>query len=90
LSYAHEIYTLGGFRAQHISEPLTDLASRKALALLAYLGVTGTPQSRDHLAALLWPERSQTRARGNLRVALSTASGNSLTLFCISNKRTSA
>lgn len=72
LKHALEIHTLGGLRAQHNSEPLSGLASRKALALLAYLAVTEMPQSRDHLAALFWPDRSQTRARGNLRVALSS------------------
>lgn len=36
---------------------------RKALALLAYLAVNPTPQRRDNLAALFWPESSQSSAR---------------------------
>jgi predicted ATPase/DNA-binding SARP family transcriptional activator len=44
---------------------------RKVVALLAYLAVTGTIHSRDALATLLWPERSQSRARAYLRRALS-------------------
>lgn len=46
--------------------------TRKAIALLAYLAVTGRPHSRDHLAALLWPEADQARARSALRRTLST------------------
>ena len=45
--------------------------TRKAVALLAYLVLTGRPQSRDHLAALLWPEADQSRARSALRRTLS-------------------
>lgn len=46
--------------------------TRKAIALLAYLSVTGEQQSRDALAALLWPELDQTRARAALRRTLSS------------------
>ena len=46
--------------------------TRKAVALLAYLAVTGVPQSRDVLATLLWPEYPPERARGALRRTLST------------------
>ena len=48
------------------------LARHKALALLAYLAVTGTPHRRDALAAFLWPELDQTHARAALRRTLSS------------------
>jgi DNA-binding SARP family transcriptional activator len=49
--------------------------TRKAIALLAYLAVTGQAQGRDRLAALLWPEADQERARGALRRTLSALRG---------------
>ena len=51
-------------------EPLTGLASRRTEALLIYLVCTGQPHSREALATLLWDERSQSLALGNLRVLL--------------------
>jgi DNA-binding SARP family transcriptional activator len=45
--------------------------TRKAIALLVYLAVTGRPQSRDRLTGLLWPEYDQDRARAALRRTLS-------------------
>ncbi len=44
---------------------------RKDLALLIYLVSTGQPQERDTLAALFWPDQTQTDARSNLRKSLS-------------------
>ena len=58
-------------RATRDSTPIR-FDTRKALAL-AYLAVTGRPQSRDVLATLLWPESDQTRARATLRRTLSAA-----------------
>ncbi len=49
-----------------------EVDTRKAIALLAYLTLTGQRQRRDTLAALLWPEHDQTSARGALRRTLST------------------
>src|SRR5258708_14494073 len=46
--------------------------TRKATALFAYLAVTKRPQSRDALAALLWPEYDQAHACATLRRTLST------------------
>ena len=45
--------------------------TRKAVALLAYLAVTGERQGRDALAALLWPDHDTEHARGALRRTLS-------------------
>ncbi len=45
--------------------------TKKAIALLAYLAVARRPAARDELAALLWPESDQTRARSALRRTLS-------------------
>ena len=46
--------------------------TRKAIALLAYLAVEGGTHNRDSLAALLWPEYDNDRARAALRRTLST------------------
>ncbi|MCP4518235.1 MAG: hypothetical protein GY824_23770, partial [Delftia sp.] len=45
---------------------------RKALALLAYLALTGRAHSRDALATLFWPEHDQRKARAGLRSALAS------------------
>ncbi len=47
--------------------------TRKALALLAYLAVTGRPARRERLAGLLWPDSEQSKARAALRRTLSVA-----------------
>jgi predicted ATPase/DNA-binding SARP family transcriptional activator len=53
-------------------EPITGFESDKVRALLAYLATeTGSPHRRERLAGLLWPERPESAARANLRVALS-------------------
>lgn len=46
--------------------------TRKAIALLAYLAVTGRSHARETLAALLWPEYDDEHARAALRRTLST------------------
>lgn len=43
---------------------------RKAIALLAYLAVTGQPHTRDQLAALLWPDYEPDSAFAYLRRTL--------------------
>jgi DNA-binding SARP family transcriptional activator len=45
--------------------------TRKAVALLSYLALTGRPASREALGALLWPESGDAEARGALRRTLS-------------------
>jgi predicted ATPase len=45
--------------------------TRKAIALLAYLVVTGQPHTRDALAALFYPENDESHAKAALRRTLS-------------------
>jgi diguanylate cyclase (GGDEF)-like protein len=63
------LYLLGPPRIERDGVPV-QVRRRKAIALLAYLAVTGRVHSRDSLATLLWPEQSQSRARAGLRTAL--------------------
>ena len=49
---------------------VVQVSRRKAVALLAYLAVTGRCHSRDSIATLLWPELDQSTARARLRRAL--------------------
>jgi len=48
-----------------------DLPSRKALALLAYLAVTGVRHRRTTLATMFWPESERERAQNVMRYTLS-------------------
>ena len=62
---------LGGFEARLASGGAVCLPTKKAQALLAYLGLRpGQAHQRDKLAALLWGERSDEHARDSLRHAL--------------------
>lgn len=66
------ISLLGGFHLERDGSPLSGFATDKARALLAYLAVErARPRRRESLAALLWPNQSDERARQNLRQALS-------------------
>lgn len=65
-----EVRLLGPPRIAVGDRPL-QVDTRKAIALLAYLAVTG-PASRESLAALLWPDSDEVRARAALRRTLST------------------
>ncbi|MDL9980865.1 AfsR/SARP family transcriptional regulator [Microbacterium sp. ASV49] len=47
--------------------------TRKAVALLAVLAVTGQPHGRDALTELLWPDLPRANARSTLRRTLSVA-----------------
>ena len=64
------LFLLGPPRIECNGEPI-EIDRRKAIALIAYLAVTGRSHSRDALATLLWPEYDQSRARAGLRRALS-------------------
>ncbi|MFO1037277.1 MAG: BTAD domain-containing putative transcriptional regulator [Geminicoccaceae bacterium] len=61
----------GGLSLQTPDGRALALSSRKALALLAYLGLApGMAASRDKLADLLWSDRGTEQARNSLRQTL--------------------
>jgi DNA-binding SARP family transcriptional activator len=65
-----KLFLLGAPRVEYSDAPI-EVDTRKAIALLVYLAVTRRVHSRDALAALLWPEHDQARARAVLRRTLS-------------------
>ena len=65
------ITLLGAPRIAHDGMPV-EVDTRKAIALVAYLAVTGRRHTRDALAGLLWPEYNQARSRAALRRTLSS------------------
>ena len=62
---------LGPAEFMRTGQPV-ELSVAKAVALLAYLAVRATPQTRDHLTDLLWPDSLPDAARKNLRNMLWT------------------
>ena len=64
------VYLFGSPRIE-VAGAIIEVDTRKAIALLAYLAVTGESHSRDTLAALLWAEYDTVHARGALRRTLS-------------------
>jgi DNA-binding SARP family transcriptional activator/Tfp pilus assembly protein PilF len=64
------LFLFGAPRLERRGKPV-QLDTRKALALVAYLGVTRARHSRDALATLLWGDYAQSRARAALRRTLS-------------------
>lgn len=65
------IHLLGVYQISLGSAAITEFASNKVRALLAYLVVeSGRPHAREALAGLLWPESSQVDALASLRNAL--------------------
>ncbi|HYZ46273.1 MAG TPA: BTAD domain-containing putative transcriptional regulator, partial [Actinomycetota bacterium] len=65
-----ELELLGAPKVTIDGAPL-EVDTRKAIALLAYLAVTGQERQRDSLSGLLWPEYEPTHARAALRRTLS-------------------
>jgi DNA-binding SARP family transcriptional activator len=66
-----QLTLLGGFAARLSSGPALAFPRKKSEALLAYLAMhAGQRQARDKLAALLWGETTDARARHSLRQAL--------------------
>jgi DNA-binding SARP family transcriptional activator len=65
------IFVLGPFQVEVSEEPVTNFATDKVRALLAYLALSpDRPHRRESLAGLLWPEFPERSARTNLRNAL--------------------
>ena len=65
------IRLLGFPQVSRDREPVSDLRSDKALALLAYLAVeSDRAHRREKLAGMLWPDYVERSARANLRRAL--------------------
>lgn len=64
------LFLLGQPRLERDGQAV-EVDTRKAIALMAYLAVTGESHSRDALATLLWPDYDQTHARAALRRTLS-------------------
>lgn len=60
---------LGSPSVHHDGHPVS-FQTRKTAALLVYLAVEGGLHRREKLAALLWPESDEERARGTLRSTL--------------------
>jgi DNA-binding SARP family transcriptional activator len=67
----YSLYLLGPPRLERDGKPV-EFDTRKATALLAYMALARASHSRDTLAALLYPESDQTKARASLRRTLST------------------
>ena len=63
------LYLLGPPRIERDGVPVK-LDRRKAIALVAYLAVTGQSHRRDSLVNLLWPEYDSSRGRAALRRTL--------------------
>ena len=66
-----QIHLFGDFLMLMNEQPLTGLHQARMQSLLAYLMLhRHTPQSRQRLAFLFWPDSSEPQARANLRRAL--------------------
>ena len=65
-----KLYLLGSPRIE-LDGQMVKVETRKAIALLAFLGMTGESYRRDSLVNLLWPDYDLTHGRGVLRRTLS-------------------
>ncbi|MFZ4663776.1 MAG: AfsR/SARP family transcriptional regulator, partial [Caldilineaceae bacterium] len=69
-SHLLQLKLFGSPQISYQGQPLNGFVSAKVRALLLYLAATDRPQSRDHLAHLLW-EDTPASMKVNLRKALS-------------------
>jgi DNA-binding SARP family transcriptional activator len=68
-----QIELLGHFHLTYAGAPITVLQQVRLQSLLAYLLLhRHSPQPRQHLAFLFWPDSSEAQAYSNLRSALHT------------------
>jgi DNA-binding SARP family transcriptional activator len=72
LNESLRISLFGGLSIQHLGEPVSNLSTRKAKALLVYLVCNQQEQARDVLATLFWEDQPQVKALTNLRAALTS------------------
>lgn len=82
-----ELHLFGGMEINFDQQRVTKLASRKAHALVTYLVCNPYVYPRDVLADLLWDERTQRQAMGNLRVILNSMR-NELSPFVMITRQT--
>lgn len=62
------IQLLGNFRLDYNDDPAAIVTQKRVQSLLAYLLLhRDTPQSRQQVAFLFWPDSSEQQARTNLR-----------------------
>ncbi len=80
-----KMFFLGRPRIEY-DEGLLDFTRRKAVALLSYLAVTEQAQSREVLAAFLWPDYDDTRARAGLRRVLAAVNKTPLREWIIADR----
>ncbi len=66
-----ELSLLGTVTITQNGTGISEHIPAKSQALLCYLAVTGRPHSREKLAGLLWGEKSEVKAKANLRKSLS-------------------
>lgn len=81
------LYLLGAPQLE-VDDRVVKIERRKSMALLAYLALTKQPQSRDVIAALLWPESDHEQARAALRSTLSTLNRVTDIQWLIANRAT--
>ncbi len=66
-----QVQLLGGFSFIYRAVPVDKVKTAHLQSLLAYLILhAGAPQSRQHVAFVLWPDTSEPNARNNLRQLL--------------------
>ena len=68
-SHPYQVTLLGGFQIMKDGESIR-LPTRKTCSLFAFLILHPEPHSREKLAALLWGDSPDEKARGSLRKAL--------------------